>query len=85
MAETEIQIHEATVEDAAAIARLLHDFNLEFDDRTPGVETIAVTLRRLLARSTRAWDSATAKAAPTAPRCSSMRGMSRLASDKPVE
>jgi ribosomal protein S18 acetylase RimI-like enzyme len=48
MAETEIQIREATVEDAGAIARLLHDFNTEYEEPTPPVETITATLRRLL-------------------------------------
>jgi ribosomal protein S18 acetylase RimI-like enzyme len=35
--------------DAEAIGRLLHDFNVEFDDFTPGPETIAARLRELLA------------------------------------
>jgi ribosomal protein S18 acetylase RimI-like enzyme len=44
----EIQIRQATAEDAAAIARLLHDFNLEFEEPRPGVEALSRTVRRLL-------------------------------------
>lgn len=36
------------MEDADALARLLHDFNLEYDEPSPGPEAIASTLRRLL-------------------------------------
>lgn len=39
----------ATPEDAAELARLLHDFNLEYDYPTPGVEALATRCRRLLA------------------------------------
>lgn len=39
----------ATVDDAAAMAQLLHDFNSEFDVGSPGVEVLAPRLRRLLA------------------------------------
>jgi GNAT superfamily N-acetyltransferase len=39
----------ATVDDADALARLLHDFNVEFETPTPGVEAIAARLRALLA------------------------------------
>ncbi|MFL5833788.1 MAG: GNAT family N-acetyltransferase [Solirubrobacterales bacterium] len=48
MEEREIEVRQATADDAEALARLLHDFNSEFDEPTPPVETIAGTLRRLL-------------------------------------
>ena len=48
MDRSEIQVRQATRDDAAAIARLLHDFNLEFDDPAPAVVTLTDTVRRLL-------------------------------------
>ena len=42
-------VRRATVEDALVVARLLHDFNTEFDTPTPGVEAIDRRLRALLA------------------------------------
>lgn len=36
------------MEDAAAIARLLHDFNVEYSEPTPGVEELTRTIARLL-------------------------------------
>ena len=39
----------ATVEDADEVARLLHDFNREFDTPSPGVPVLAERLRVLLA------------------------------------
>jgi ribosomal protein S18 acetylase RimI-like enzyme len=48
MEKPEIQVRRAGVEDAAEIARLLHDFNLEFDEPAPPVEVLTATLRRLL-------------------------------------
>lgn len=48
MEKREIQVRQATVDDAAEIARLLRDFNLEFEEPTPEVEVLNVTVRRLL-------------------------------------
>ncbi|HEX2265800.1 MAG TPA: GNAT family N-acetyltransferase, partial [Solirubrobacterales bacterium] len=48
MEERGIQVRRATAEDAEAIARLLHDFNLEFLEPTPGVEVLTATVGRLL-------------------------------------
>lgn len=42
-------IRPATAEDAPAVAGLLHRFNSEYDDPTPGVEKLAVHYRELLA------------------------------------
>ena len=39
----------ATVDDADEVARLLHDFNVEFDTPSPGVDVLAFRLRVLLA------------------------------------
>jgi ribosomal protein S18 acetylase RimI-like enzyme len=38
----------ATVADAAVIGRLLHDFNTEYDDPTPGPDKLAERIRQLL-------------------------------------
>jgi ribosomal protein S18 acetylase RimI-like enzyme len=48
MDKREIQIRQATTGDAAAIARLLHDFNLEFTEPSPGVEALSEKVRSLL-------------------------------------
>lgn len=39
----------AGVDDAADVARLLHDFNTEYDDPTPPVDVLAERVRELLA------------------------------------
>jgi GNAT superfamily N-acetyltransferase len=41
-------VRRADVADAETVARLLHDFNSEFDDPTPGVEALAERVRWLL-------------------------------------
>ncbi len=48
MEKAEIQIRRAEARDAAEIARLLHDFNLEYSEPTPSVEELTETIRRLL-------------------------------------
>jgi ribosomal protein S18 acetylase RimI-like enzyme len=48
MAASEIPVREARVEDAALIARLLHDFNLEFEAETPGVLELTRHATRML-------------------------------------
>lgn len=41
-------IRRATAADAAAAARLLHDFNAEYDEPSPGVAALTATLARLI-------------------------------------
>ncbi len=48
MNANEIPIRRAGPEDAAAIARLLHDFNTEFGEPTPGVAALTGYSRQLL-------------------------------------
>jgi ribosomal protein S18 acetylase RimI-like enzyme len=42
-------VRRAEVADAADVGRLLHDFNTEYDDYTPGPEAIGTRIRELLA------------------------------------
>ena len=42
----------AAADDAESVARLLHDFNTEFDTESPGPTTLARRLRSLLAGTT---------------------------------
>jgi GNAT superfamily N-acetyltransferase len=42
----------AAVDDADEVARLLHDFNLEFGSPSPGTEVLAARLRGLVAADT---------------------------------
>ncbi len=42
-------VRRATLADAAVIGRLLHDFNTEYDDPTPGPDKLAGRIRELLA------------------------------------
>lgn len=48
MTKSEIQVRRAEVGDALSIARLLRDFNLEYDEPSPPVATLTETLSRLL-------------------------------------
>lgn len=48
MEKPEIHVRQATAEDAASIARLLHDFNLEFSEPSPGIEFLTDRVERLL-------------------------------------
>jgi ribosomal protein S18 acetylase RimI-like enzyme len=43
------EVRRAGVEDAEAIGRMLHDFNSEYDDYTPGPEAMAKRIGELLA------------------------------------
>lgn len=45
---SEIAIRRAGTEDAGVIARLLHDFNKEYDEPTPGVKALTGYCRQLL-------------------------------------
>jgi GNAT superfamily N-acetyltransferase len=49
MSETAPLIRVALVDDAALVAQLLHDFNLEFDEPTPPVEQLTERLSQLIA------------------------------------
>jgi len=44
-----VTIRLATPDDAPEVARLLHDFNTEYDDFTPGVEVLTENARQMLA------------------------------------
>ncbi len=48
MEKPEIQIRRAEARDAADVARLLHDFNVEYSEPTPGVGELTETVARLL-------------------------------------
>jgi ribosomal protein S18 acetylase RimI-like enzyme len=48
MSQSEIPVREATVEDAPLIARLLHAFNTEYEEETPGVEELTRHATRML-------------------------------------
>jgi ribosomal protein S18 acetylase RimI-like enzyme len=48
MEKPEIPVREATVEDAALIARFLHDFNAEYEEETPGVAELTRHATRML-------------------------------------
>jgi hypothetical protein len=44
MTDSQIPVRRAGVEDAAEIAQLLHDFNLEYSEPTPAVEELTKTV-----------------------------------------
>lgn len=46
---TSLEVRRATDADARDIGRLLHDFNVEYDDPTPGPEKLAERIAQLLA------------------------------------
>jgi ribosomal protein S18 acetylase RimI-like enzyme len=48
MIKPEIQVRRAGVEDATDVARLLHDFNVEYSEPTPEVEELTKTIACLL-------------------------------------
>ena len=48
MNQAEIPIREAVVEDAPLIAQLLHDFNTEYEEETPGVAELTRHATRML-------------------------------------
>lgn len=50
MNSRQIPIRLAAAEDAGEIARLLHDFNSEYSEPTPGVEALSGYARQLLER-----------------------------------
>ena len=49
MGEDKFEVRRATPRDAADVARLLHDFNTEFDEPTPTVEVLTERVRELIA------------------------------------
>ncbi|MHC2998358.1 GNAT family N-acetyltransferase [Microbacterium sp. HJ5] len=49
MSDASARARRATIDDADTVARLLHDFNVEFDTESPGPAAIADRLRSLLA------------------------------------
>jgi hypothetical protein len=49
-AQPKSEIRRASKSDAAAVAQLLHDFNSEYEDYTPGVPALTERLTELLAQ-----------------------------------
>jgi ribosomal protein S18 acetylase RimI-like enzyme len=47
-AMSSIEVRRATADDADAIARLLHDFNSEYDEPSPGADALSKYSRQLL-------------------------------------
>ena len=48
MAAARVELRRAAAEDAPTVGRLLHDFNAEFEDETPGAEALAGFIRPLI-------------------------------------
>ena len=48
MAEPRFELRRASAEDAGTVGRLLHEFNTEFEEETPGAEAFAGFIRPLL-------------------------------------
>lgn len=48
MTGRQVEVRRATGEDAPTVARLLHDFNTEFEEETPGIEAFTGFIRPLL-------------------------------------
>ena len=53
MTEPLAEVRPARPQDAPDLARMLHDFNLEYDDPTPGVEVLEDRIRRFMADGTK--------------------------------
>jgi ribosomal protein S18 acetylase RimI-like enzyme len=49
LGRSEVVVRRAASEDAADVARLLHEFNSEYEDHTPGVEALTANYRELIA------------------------------------
>ncbi len=48
MAAARVELRRAAAEDAPTVGRLLHDFNTEFEDETPGAEALSGFIRPLI-------------------------------------
>lgn len=48
MAAAEVAVRRAEADDADAVARLLYEFNTEFDEPTPDVDVLGTRLRELM-------------------------------------
>ena len=49
MGDADLSVRAAGLEDAGAVGRLLHDFNVEYQDVTPGPAALAERMRELIA------------------------------------
>lgn len=49
MSSTDLTVRVADLADAVTVGQLLHDFNTEFEDPTPGAGALARRVRELLA------------------------------------